>query len=143
MGSQAIVEVALSQEGNVGGAPYWSWYGFDSRVKWCASFVSWCAEQSGYLEAGIIPKFSLCSDGVAWFQSKGQWQDASYLPNPGDIIFFDWEGDGSCDYVGIVEYAENGVVYTIEGNSSDSCRRKSYISVLSSSSLVKLCFIFC
>jgi len=111
---------------NVGGQPYWSWYGFDSRVEWCACFVSWCAEQCGYLDAGIIPRFSLCSDGVTWFQSKGQWQDGSYTPNPGDIIFFDWEGDGSCDHVGIVEYAENGVVHTIEGNSSDSCRRRSY-----------------
>jgi len=126
MGSQAIVEVALSQEGNVGGAPYWSWFGFDSRVEWCACFVSWCAEQCGYLDAGIIPKFSLCSDGVTWFQSAGQWQDASYTPNPGDIIFFDWGGDGSCDHVGMVEYAENGVVHTIEGNSGDSCRRQSY-----------------
>ena len=126
VGNQAIVEVALSQEGNVGGQPYWSWYGFDSRVEWCACFVSWCAEQCGYIDTGIIPKFSLCSDGIAWFQSKGQWQDGSYTPNPGDIIFFDWEGDGSCDHVGIVEYAENGVVHTIEGNSSDSCRRRNY-----------------
>ena len=126
MGNQAIVEIALSQEGNVGGQPYWSWYGFDSRVEWCACFVSWCAEQCGYIDTGIIPKFSLCSDGVTWFQSKGQWQDGNYTPNPGDIIFFDWEGDGSCDHVGIVEYAENGVVHTIEGNSSDSCRRRSY-----------------
>ena len=55
-GNQAIVEVALTQLGNVGGEPYWSWYGFDSRVEWCACFVSWCAEQCGYLESGIAPK---------------------------------------------------------------------------------------
>jgi len=126
MGSQAIVEVALSQEGNVGGEPYWSWYGFDSRVAWCACFVSWCAEQCGYIDAGIIPRFSLCTDGVSWFKAAGQWQNAGYTPKAGDIIFFDWGNDGSCDHVGIVEYAENGVVHTIEGNSSDSCRRKSY-----------------
>lgn len=66
-GNQAIVEVALTQLGNVGGEPYWSWYGFDSRVEWCACFVSWCAEQCGYLESGIIPKYSLCSDGVNGF----------------------------------------------------------------------------
>lgn len=126
MGNGVIVEIALSQEGNVGGQPYWSWYGFDSRVEWCACFVSWCAEQCGYLDAGIIPRFSLCTDGVSWFQSKGQWQDASYTPSPGDIIFFDWESDGSSDHVGIVEYVKNGIVHTIEGNSSDSCRRRSY-----------------
>jgi len=126
MGNGAIVEVAASQIGNTGGQPYWSWYGFDSRVEWCACFVSWCAEQCGYIETGVIPKFSLCSDGVAWFQQHGQWQDNSFTPSAGDIIFFDWEGDGTTDHVGIVEKVENGTVYTIEGNSSDSCRQRSY-----------------
>ena len=70
-GNQAIVEVALTQLGNEGGQPYWSWYGFESRVEWCACFVSWCTEQCGYLESGIIPKYSLCSDGVNWFQRNG------------------------------------------------------------------------
>lgn len=129
VGNGAIVEVAASQIGNVGGQPYWSWYGFDSRVEWCACFVSWCAEQCGYIDAGIIPKFSLCSDGVTWFQQHGQWQDNTYTPNPGDIIFFDWASDGqdgNADHVGIVEKVENGTVYTIEGNSSDSCRQRSY-----------------
>ena len=44
----------------------------------------------------------------------------------GDIIFFDWEGDGETDHVGIVEKCENGVVYTVEGNSGDACRQKQY-----------------
>lgn len=126
IGNQAIVQVALSQEGNVGGQPYWSWYGFDSRVEWCACFVSWCAEQCGYIDAGIIPKFSLCSDGVNWFASRGQFQDGSYVPVAGDIIFFDWQGNGDVDHVGIVESVVNGRVNTIEGNSGDTCRRRSY-----------------
>lgn len=124
-GSGAIVQVALTQEGN-GGDAYWSWYGFDSRVEWCACFVSWCAEQCGYLESGVIPKFSLCSDGVDWFHARGQFQDASYVPAAGDIIFFDWENDGTIDHVGIVESVTNGVVNTIEGNSGDVCARRSY-----------------
>ena len=124
-GSGAIVQVALTQEGN-GGDTYWSWYGFDSRVEWCACFVSWCAEQCGYLESGVIPKFSLCSDGVDWFQARGQFQDASYVPAAGDIIFFDWGNDGTIDHVGIVESVTNGVVNTIEGNSGDICARRSY-----------------
>ena len=124
-GSQAIVQVALTQEGNSGDT-YWSWYGFDSRVEWCACFVSWCAEQCGYLESGVIPKFSLCSDGVDWFHARGQFQDASYVPAAGDIIFFDWENDGTIDHVGIVESVTNGVVNTIEGNSGDKVARKSY-----------------
>lgn len=126
IGNQAIVQVALSQEGNVGGQPYWSWYGFNSRVEWCACFVSWCAEQCGYIGVGIIPKFSLCSDGVSWFAGRGQFQDGSYVPVSGDIIFFDWGGDGDVDHVGIVESVVNGTVYTIEGNSGDMCRRRSY-----------------
>lgn len=124
-GSQAIVQVALTQEGN-GGDAYWSWYGFDSRVEWCACFVSWCAEQCGYLGSGVILKFSLCSDGVDWFHARGQFQDASYVPAAGDIIFFDWENDGTIDHVGIVESVTDGVVNTIEGNSGDICARRSY-----------------
>lgn len=125
-GNQAIVEVALTQLGNEGGEPYWSWYGFDSREEWCACFVSWCADQCGYLESGIIPKFSGCVDGANWFQSSGQWQDRNYVPSAGDIIFFDWEGDGETDHVGIVEKCENGVVYTVEGNSGDACKQNQY-----------------
>ncbi|MDE6251452.1 MAG: lysozyme family protein [Lachnospiraceae bacterium] len=125
-GNQAIVEVALTQLGNEGGQPYWSWYGFNGRVEWCACFTSWCADQCGYLESGIIPKFSLCSDGVSWFKGKGQWQDRNYEPQAGDIIFFDWGNDGSIDHVGIVEKCENGMVYTVEGNSGDACKQQSY-----------------
>ena len=125
-GNQAIVEVALTQLGNEGGEPYWSWYGFNGRVEWCACFASWCADQCGYLESGIIPKFSLCSDGVDWFKGRGQWQDKNYEPQAGDLIFFDWGNDGSIDHVGIVEKCENGTVYTVEGNSSDACRQQSY-----------------
>ena len=125
-GNQAIVEVALTQLGNEGGQPYWGWYGFDGRVEWCACFVSWCADQCGYIESGIIPKFAGCVDGANWFKGNGQWQDRNYEPQAGNIIFFDWEGDGETDHVGIVEKCENGVVYTVEGNSGDACRQKQY-----------------
>ena len=110
----------MTQLGNVGGQPYWSWYPFESRVEWCACFVSWCADQCGYLESGVIPKFSLCSSGANWFKSNGQWQDRNYEPQSGDIIFYDWENDGITDHVGIVEKVENGMVYTVEGNTSDT-----------------------
>ena len=75
---------------------------------------------------GIIPKFSSVSDGISWFKGRNQWQKPGYRPMPGDIIFFDWEGDGSCDHVGIVEKCDENTVYTIEGNSRDECRRKTY-----------------
>lgn len=124
-GSQAIVQVALTQEGN-GGDTYWSWYGFSSREEWCACFVSWCADQCGYIEAGVIPKFSLCSAGMEWFESRGQFMDGSYVPASGDLVFFDWKNDGSIDHVGIVESVVDGTIYTIEGNSGDKVARRSY-----------------
>ena len=129
IGDDDIVAVALSQVGNVGGQPYWSWYGFPSRVEWCACFVSWCAEQCGYIEAGIIPKFAGCPTGEQWFKDRGQWADRDYLPNPGDIIFLDWASDGIdglADHVGIVEKCEGGIVYTVEGNMTDSCKQRQY-----------------
>ena len=126
----AIVSVALSQVGNVGGEPYWSWYGFDSRVEWCACFVSWCANECGYIDTGVIPKYAGCVNGVQWFKDRGQWMDGSAEPAPGMIIFFDWNDengqDGLSDHTGIVEKVENGRVYTIEGNSGDSVRQNSY-----------------
>ena len=124
--NQAIVEVALTQIGNEGGQPYWSWYGFDSRVEWCACFVSWCADQCGYIDSGLIPKFAGCIDGANWFKSNNRWNDQNYEPKAGDIIFFDWEDDGTTDHVGIVEKCENGTVYTVEGNSGDACRQRQY-----------------
>ena len=128
-----IVTVALSQVGNVGGEPYWSWYGFNSRVEWCACFVSWCANECGYIDAGIIPKYAGCVNGVQWFKDRGQWIDGSLEPMAGMIIFFDWDNkgssgpqDGLSDHTGIVEKVENGIVYTVEGNSGDSCRINQY-----------------
>ena len=100
--------------------------GFGGRVEWCACFVSWCADQSGYIQSGVIPKFSLCSDGVKWFESKGRFRDGSYTPVAGDIIFFDWGNNGTIDHVGIVESVSGGTVNTIEGNSGDKVARRSY-----------------
>jgi hypothetical protein len=123
----AIVDVALTQIGNVGGEPYWIWYGFTSRVEWCACFVSWCADQCGYLDSGAFPKFSGCVFGMQWFQQRGLWLDGSAEPMPGMLIFFDWATqDGVPDHVGIVERVENNVVYTVEGNSRDMCRQNQY-----------------
>lgn len=123
----AIVDVALTQVGNVGGEPYWSWYGFTNHVEWCACFVSWCADQCGYLDSGAYPKFSGCVFGMQWFQQRSLWLDSSTEPAPGMLIFFDWATqDGVPDHVGIVEKVDSGMVYTVEGNSRDMCRQKQY-----------------
>ena len=123
-GNQAVVDIAKSQVGNVGGQPYWSWYGFTSRVEWCACFVSWCYGQMGLSE----PRFAACqSQGIPWFQSHGQWGGRDYANiAPGDAIFFDWDLDGSADHVGIVGGTDGSRVYTVEGNSGDACKIKSY-----------------
>ena len=94
-GDDAIVTVALSQVGNAGGQLYWSWYGFESRVEWCACFVSWCANECGYIDSGVIPKFAGCVNGVQWFKDRDQWQDGSFEPSAGQIIFFDWDNKGA------------------------------------------------
>ena len=120
---QSLVSVAISQLGEVGGTPYWSWYGFESHVDWCACFVSWCANISGYVDNGVIPKFSLCVNGVDWFRSHEQWLDNTAVPEAGMLIFYDWEKDGldgNADHVGIVQKVEDGLVYCIEGNVEDA-----------------------
>ena len=128
-GSEDLVSVALSQIGNTGGEPYWQWYGFNGRVEWCACWVSWVANECGYIDAGVIPKFASCRVGVQWFRDRGQWQDSGYTPNPGDIIFFDWTANGTtgtADHVGIVEKVDGNTIYTVEGNSGDACKRRQY-----------------
>ena len=130
-----IVLVAKAQIGNEGGDKFWKWYGFEEHVHWCACYVSWCANECGYIDKGIIPKFSVCTDGINWFKEKNQWQDRSesYYPIIGDIIFFDWydengNQDGISDHVGIVTRTDitNKTIYTIEGNTSDKCAERMY-----------------
>ncbi len=124
LGNQEIVDIALSQVGNIGGQPYWSWYGFDSRVAWCATYVSWVLSQSGYSE----PKFAAChSQGVPYFAENGQWASRGFEDiAPGDVIFFDWEGDGRANHVGIVVGTDGERVYTVEGNAYDECKVRDY-----------------
>lgn len=123
-GNQAIIDIALAQVGQMGGQPYWSWYGFEKRVEWCACFVSWCLNQSGYSE----PRFASCHyQGVPYFKSRGLWEPGGFTDlAPGDVIFFDWECDGISDHVGLVIGRDESYVYTVEGNSGDVCRVKAY-----------------
>ena len=125
-GNRQLVTIAKSQLGNEGGEKFWSWWGFTERQEWCACFVSWCADQAGLIQNGAVPKFSLCTAGVDWFQAQGKWQGAGSVPSPGMIIFFDWDHDGASDHVGIVESCDGTTVHTIEGNSGDAVRQNSY-----------------
>lgn len=124
-GNNDLVNIALSQIGNVGGETYWRWYGFTSRVEWCACFVSWVSSQAG-ISTQTIPKFSRVKDGINWFINNKLFRDKTYVPRSGDLIFFNYEYSDPV-HVGIVEKVENGRVYTIEGNSkNDECRRLNY-----------------
>ena len=65
--------------------------------------------------------------GIPWFTSHGQWGARGYENiAPGDAIFFDWDLDGSADHVGLVIGTDGSRVYTVEGNSGDACKIKSY-----------------
>ncbi len=123
----SIVEVAASQVGQRGGEPYWRWYGCGSRQPWCAMFVSWCAEQCGYIDTGVIPKAAVANE--EWYAARDQFMDRYYVPNPGDLIIFDWAFDGQDglgDHIGIVESCDGETVYTIEGNAADQVMRLQY-----------------
>ena len=134
LSSSELANLALSQLGNEGGEKFWKWAGLDTRCEWCALFVSWCADQTGLMASGQIPYFSFVSDGVDWFKTHDKWLDGSEVNSsnydkvvyPGMIIFFDWEPDGNPNHVGIVTKVENGYIYTVEGNSSDAVRERSY-----------------
>ncbi len=121
-GNPAIVELALKQVGNVGGEPYWSWYGFEERIEWCGCFTSWCLNQVGKDE----PYFTRCqSEGATWFIEHDSWGDRDYPdPAPGDLIFFDWDLDESADHVGFYIGTDGTYFYTVEGNAEDVCKLK-------------------
>ena len=129
-GNSQLLQIAISQLGNVGGEPYWSWAGFGGHVPWCACFVSWCENQAGLISTDQAPMFTWCGQGAQWFADRGQFRyREEYTPAPGDIIFFSWSGDqrlGGLDHVGIVESVDETYIHTVEGNSSDMCKRNQY-----------------
>lgn len=127
--NQDVVDLALSQVGNTGGETYWSYYGFESRVAWCACFVHWCMRNTPSA-TDAYPETSnnaYCQTVADWFESNGQWGEPGYTDLvAGDVIFFDWGGDGHTDHVGIVVGQDGTYVYTVEGNSGDAVKTKSY-----------------
>lgn len=92
---------------------------------WCATFVSAVAVKLGLTDI-ILPECS-CSRMVALYQKAGRWtENDAYVPNPGDLLMYDWQdngiGDntGAPDHVGIVCGVDGNVVSVIEGNKNDS-----------------------
>lgn len=122
----SIMDIARSQVGNVGGEPYWTWAGFPNWTAWCAIFASWCADQSGMIASGVVPKFTSVGAGVNHFISNGQWASGSAVPSSGMYIFFDYDCNGSCDHVGLVDSCDGTTLYCVEGNYNNSVAYTSY-----------------
>lgn len=137
-----MLDIARSQLGE-NGYKYYTWWGFDYRVDWCAIFMSWCADQAGFnlvspssteVDPNNFPRYATVCDGAYYFQRFnrlhiGQYYGGTYIPKPGDIIFFTWSRStaiGPLDHTGIVESYVNGVLTTIEGNSGDRVRRNTW-----------------
>ncbi|MDR1017351.1 MAG: lysozyme family protein [Lachnospiraceae bacterium] len=123
-----VVNLAKTQEGNVGGDLYWKWWGYPKHVKWCAIFVSWCAANTGLIDNNTIPKFENCQWGAEWFITRNRFKssDSSYIPKKGDIVFIDLNENNLTNHVAFVDYYENGNVHIIEGNNKDRCTRNVY-----------------
>lgn len=123
-GAQRMINVALGEIGNhekdKSHHKYEAFYGKDDSVPWCAIFVSWVANEAGFLKEGMFPKFAGCSTGLRLFKTKTNadvhYATEAYTPQPGDIIFFSWKSDGAANHVGIVLSADANYVYTVEGN---------------------------
>ena len=135
LGARVFLETLRSQLGtesdeNMGyirvngistGLRYATWYnsGWGEEAAWCSCFVSWGLEQCrGYID-GNTPKYASVNSFKAALQNTGAWQPwtGSYVPVSGELIFFDWDLNGTLDHIGVVVKTEAGRVYTIEGNS--------------------------
>ncbi len=123
-GNPQMVELAKSQVGNVGG----NLIGAGTALTPAWNGVPALYHGAMSIRSEKEPRFAGCqSQGVPWFQSHGQWGARGYENiAPGDAIFFDWDLDGSADHVGIVVGTDGSRVYTVEGNSGDACKIKSY-----------------
>ena len=129
-GGMELVEVAIKEigykQGADGSTKYGTWCG-TGNANWCHAFVSWCANECGFIGEGILPKTGSCEDGRQWFIKRNEYQErGSYEPAPGDIVYFRHGNETVSHHVGIVEYAENGILHTIEGNSGGVVKRREY-----------------
>lgn len=98
-----------------------------ATTPWCAAFAMNLLKDHGVLNLDGLTNRNYCPTIESWATKKGIYgKPGKYQPKPGDAIVFDWQRDGRSDHIGIVEKVENGKVYTIEGNSSNSVKRNVY-----------------
>ena len=135
-----VVQTALAEVGYTEGANNWNKYadaldplgitwGGKQNLAWCAEFVLWvfykCFGADKALEMLCSPKptgIPLCKMGAQYFKDAKRWYQN---PEVGDVVFFYYDGD--INHTGIVERVSGGLIYTIEGNSSDMVRRNCYV----------------
>lgn len=122
-----IVEIAQKEIGykeySNNHTKYGEWFGVQDE--WCAIFISWLANQVGILDK-LIPKQAYVPSMVTWFKNKGLFKARGYYPCVGDIIFFDYNLNGTADHVGIVQACDGLSIATIEGNKSKMVKRCMY-----------------
>lgn len=103
---------------------------------WCAMFVNWCAREAG-VSSKVIPKYAACASYYSFFHKSGQkfysWakiRKKEYTPKKGDIILFSYTKGGKSHHIGYIDsvsYTDSQVtIKTVEGNSSDEARKKTY-----------------
>ncbi len=120
---EQIVTIASKEIGykesppNSNKTKYGQWFGLDG-VAWCGIFVSWCYAMAGFRlgNIGFKKGFAGCQTAVAYFKKQG-----TIVTDPiiGDIVFFDWNGDGRFDHTGIfVKKIDDHSFESIEGNTS-------------------------
>ena len=129
-GGQDLVDVAVREigyrENPDGSTKYGTWCGI-GNASWCHAFISWCANECGYIKDGTLPKTGACETGRQWFIHRDEYQPkGSYEPLPGDIVYFRHGSETVSHHAGVVEFVENGILHTIEGNSGGIVKRRNY-----------------
>ena len=138
-GANDVVEIAKTQLGyhestknyqvlsdgttKQGYSRYGAWYG-DAYGDWCAMFASFCIRYAGIQD---FPVDSNCQHWIDSLTNKDCYRNKEiYEPKMGDLVFFDKNGDGISDHVGIVKEYKDSILYTIEGNMDDKVQSLSW-----------------
>lgn len=129
-----LISIASNEVGYKGSSSYskyGEWYGYQGG--WCTTFALWCFNKTGEalgvkLYSNVTPSGGNCNSMISWYSNKGWYKKrgSGYTPKRGDLVFFDWSGNGSAQHVGIVKGVSGGTVYTIEGNCSGKVKEKTY-----------------
>lgn len=103
---------------------------FESKVEtdeaMSSEFITYIADKAGYVEKGVIPKYTTATEGIKWFEEKDSFKTTEYEPKVGDIAFYDTDGDGKADYSGMIISTSGSNFTTIEGNVTDNVRKIAY-----------------